>query len=428
MTGSSSSQPSSSQQAVLQGALAGQEIGAGIWVLPGQGNAVAACTDEGVVLIDAGNRAVQPGMAEFLRERTGDRIAAIIYSHGHQQYNAAVPLWIEAAENRGEAPPRLVAQENVLHRYRRYRETAELQARAWMMQFPSREERPLGDYLADVDGDNHDPQETFREHMTVIEGSRPVEALSTPAETDDCLAVWFPTEGLLYGGPAVQGDTIPNIGTPLRSQRFTVRWADTLDRLAGLGAEKMITEFGPLVEGADQIRERLATTAEALRWLRAAVVERINRGMDEREMLADIEYPTEIFDRPWLTPNYGSPEYIARDIYREENGWWDRNPTSLHPAAPGAAASAILSAVDPEAVINRARALQEAGESQLALHVIDLVALAPGNDGAVGEAKALKARLCSARSREVTPYVSMGLFLSNKLLLRRGKQSWQDLD
>ena len=40
-----------------------------------------------------------------------------------------------------------------------------------------------------------------------------------------------------------------------------------------------------------------------------------------------------------LTKADGDPSYIVRDIYRSENGWWDRNPTSLHPAAPDAAAA-----------------------------------------------------------------------------------------
>ena len=76
----------------------------------------------------------------------------------------------------------------------------------------------------------------------------------------------------------------------------------------------------------------LTMTAEALRWLRVEVVERMNRGMSEAEILADMSYPPELFDHPWMAPTYGCADYIVRDLYREENGWWDRNPTTLHPA------------------------------------------------------------------------------------------------
>ena len=85
-----------------------------------------------------------------------------------------------------------------------------------------------------------------------------------------------------------------------------------------------------------------------------------------------------------MTPNYGCPDYIARDLFREENGSWDRNPTTLHPASPGEAAAVVLSAIgDPDVVLERARSLAEAGETQLALHVVDLLALADGDDPVV---------------------------------------------
>jgi uncharacterized sulfatase len=264
--------------------------------------------------------------------------------------------------------------------------------------------------------------------MTVAEGSRPIEVIWAPSETNDSIAVWYPSDGLLFGGPATPADTIPNIGTPLRTQRYTIRWAETLERLAALGADRLLTEFGPLVEGETQVRDRLLRTAEALRWLRSEVVSRMNRGMSEGEVLADITYPDELFDQPWMRPTYGAPDYIVRDLFREENGWWDRNPTSLHPSTPADAATAILSAItDHEAVLAKARELKESGEIQLAMYVVDLLALAPGNDGAVGEAKALKAELCRERAKQVAPFVSKGLYWSMAELLAEGETSWQAL-
>jgi len=49
-------------------------------------------------------------------------------------------------------------------------------------------------------------------------------------------------------------------------------------------------------------------TAEALRWLRSEVVDRLNRGMDESEILASMEYPAAMFDQPWMRPTYGAPD------------------------------------------------------------------------------------------------------------------------
>lgn len=410
---------------ILVGELAGQTIGEGLWVLPGQGNSLAMETDAGVVVLDASGPRHASGMIAALRGHTDTPVHAIVYSHGHNGYNAAVDVWQAHNEQRGDAPPRLVAHENVPARYARYRETNELQVRMAAIQFPSRKPVPLE--LLATGFTVHEPTETFSDTMTLVEGSRRVELIWAPSEVDDALAVWLPDDGLLCGGAATPGFTIPNIGTPLRTQRLTIRWAETLERLAGLGAQRLLTEFGPLIEG-DAVAQQLDATADALRWLRDEVVRRMNAGMDEGEILADMSYPPEMFDQPWMRPTYGDPDYIVRDIYREENGWWDRNPTTLHPAPPVDAAAAVLSAIaDPQRILDRARELADAGETQLALHVIDVLALGQGSEPAVVEARALKAELCRARAKEISPFVSKSCYRSTAGLLDRGLQSWTGL-
>ncbi len=161
------------------------------------------------------------------------------------------------------------------------------------------------------------------------------------------------------------------------------------------------------------IKRILGTTAQALRYLYVEVIDRTNKGMTDVEILHDITYPPELFELPWMGPSYGCPDYIVRDIYRSENGWWDRNPTSLHPASPEAAGQAVLDAIgDKQYVLDRVMALKDAGEIQLALHVVDLLALAPGNDPVVMKARALKAELCHLRSKDVPSFVSTNLYLS----------------
>lgn len=411
---------------LLVGALAGRELGPGLLVLPGQGNSLSIETAQGIVVIDVSGPAHAKGMLELLRSRTEQPVHAVVYSHGHNGYNSGVDLWARHNAERGDPALRLVAHENLPRRYARYRETDELQRRMAAVQFPGRKGIPIDSLKGGFR--LTDPTETFADTMTLVEGSRRVELIWAPSEVDDALAVWLPDDGLLCGGAATPGLSIPNIGTPLRTQRFTIRWADTLDRLAALGAERLMTEFGPLVEGAAEVRHQLTAMSSALRWLRDEVVKRMNRGMDEVEVLSDMTYPPEHFDQPWMRPLYGAPEYIVRDLYREENGWWDRNPTSLHPASSDEAAAAVLSAIaDRAAVIAKARSLAEAGETQLALHVIDVLALAPGEEPEVAEARRLKAELCRTRAKQVEPFVSKSCYASSARLLDEGHKSWTRL-
>lgn len=412
------------KRAILTGELAGHVLGDGLVVLPGQGNSLSVETERGVVVLDVSGYGHAPGMIETLRSHTDAPVHAVVYSHGHLGYNSAIDLWEQHNADRGDAPLRLVAHQNLVKRNARYRETLDLQARMASLQFPGK--ATLDQLKAGLA--IHDPNETFDDHLVLVDGPRRVELLWAPSEVDDSLAMWLPDDGLLCGGPATPGFTIPNIGTPLRTQRFTIRWADTLDRMAALGAERLLTEFGPLIEGADKVKHQLDKISEALRWLRSEVVDRMNRGMDEREILADMSYPEELFDQPWMRPTYGDPDYIVRDLYREENGWWDRNPTTLHPAAPDAAFEAVRSAItDPAAVLARARELAAAGDTQLALHVVDLLALAPGDDPDVVAARKLKADLCRERQTQVPPFVSRSLYHSSAQLLDNGHTSWTHL-
>ena len=181
----------------------------------------AAETDAGVVVLDASGYRHADGMITTLREHTDAPVHAIVYSHGHHGYNAAVDVWQAHNEERGDPPARLVAHQNVLRRYARYRETDGLQLRMVAMQFPSRQPVPLA--ALEPGFALHDPTETFAGEMTLVEGTRRIELIWAPSETDDALAVWLPDDGLLLGGAATPGFTIPNIGTPLRTQRFIVQ-------------------------------------------------------------------------------------------------------------------------------------------------------------------------------------------------------------
>ena len=406
---------------VLSGAEGTRQLTENVLILPAQGNALAVRTADGIVLVDSGaGHGMTARMIASMRDWSDLRVMAICYSHGHAGYNDGVADWIEHARVRGEAPPDLIGHANIKPRYDRYRETAGLQDNLNRMQFPQFRLAPSGQNLVD-------PTVEFFDHMVLSEENSRVELFWAPSETDDVLSLWLPEERILYAGAAFPGTTLPNVGTPLRTQRFTIRWAETLERLAALGAETLIQEFGPVIEGAEAVKQRLTGTAEALRWLRAEVVARMNRGMNDIEIFHDLECPPELFDQKWMRERYGAIEYLVRDIFREENGWWDRNPTTLHPAHPDDAGTAILGAIgDPQTVIVKARSLAEDGQAQLALHVIDLLALAPGDDPAIVEARAMKAELCRQRAETVRPYVSKALYETSARLLDTGKRRWSE--
>lgn len=378
-------------------------VAPGVHVLGLQGNSLAVETDEGLLVVDTGpSPDLVPAALADLRKHTDAPVRWIVYSHGHLGYNYGAPAFLADAERRGDPRPTVVAHTNVVRRYRRYLETAGLQNRLNALQF----RRPLASF--DAAPPLTLPDLTYSESLTLGSTGRPVQLFWAPSETDDVTAVWLPQERLLYGSAAVI-ESIPNIGTPLRTLRDPVRWADTLDRMAALRPETVVPEFGRVRR--DDVQEMLTGTARALRWLRAAVVERLNRGMAVGDILHDLDHPAELFDTPWMRETYGHRDFIVRDIVRAETGWWDGNPTTLHPERPDVAARAVADAItDQQAVLDRAAELSDAGRVQEALHVIDLLAQAPGEDPLIVRARALKADLCKARAQQATSYVSRSLY------------------
>ena len=409
--------PSDDDKPLLLVGTGSETVAPGLHILRGQGQSFVAETDAGLVVIDAGpGGKVTQGMIDALRQLSDAPVHALCYSHGHIGYNSGVPVWLEHARQRGEPAPRLIAHANLPRRYARYRETQALQHRMAEIQF----NRAPGFF--DQRLPMHDPTETFGERLVIGSGDRRVELFWAPSETDDAIALWHPGQRLLYGGPALL-DSIPNIGTPFRTLRDTVRWADTLEAMAALRPVTAVREFGPAIAGEDEVQRVLLHTARALRWLRAEVVRLMNEGRNEQQVLTAMHYPDELFAVPWMKPTYGDPSYIVRDIYRSENGWWDRNPTTLHPEPPEAVSAAVAAAItDKAAVIASAQALADAGRWQLALHVIDLLATASGPAPEIAHARRLKAQWLRERARQVPSYVSRNLYRVGADMIEQGTQ------
>jgi len=378
----------------------------GVYTVGGQGNSLVVDLGDSVLLVDAGpGLDITRRMIGQVRGGLGKRVSHIVYSHGHMGYNNGVQQWLDDALHHGEPPPCVVAHERVVHRYGRYVETAGLQAYTNEHQFRSPyPKQPPAHWF-------HLPELTYSDRL-VIEGSaRSVELLSAPSETDDGTAVWIASARALYGSNAFI-KSCPNAGSPYRIHRDPMRWARTLDNFLALAPAVLIPEFGkPLTDAAD-IREALEVPARAIRYLRDEVVKRMNDGMGEIDIVHDVPLPDALFAHRFMKPTYGCAQYIIRDLWRGENGWWNRNATDLHPARPSDAAAAVLAAVDPKRVLDHALALRRSGDTQLALHVVDLLALSQSQHPTVVQARQLKAELCRERATQVSSVVSHNLYLS----------------
>ncbi len=392
------------------GALGFRQVADGMWLQDIQfdtGNALTVDHGAGLLQVDTGINAHRAAeMIANVRTVSDKPITHLVYSHGHTAYNHGVEVWFAHNEERGDPPPIVIAQRNVLLRLRRYRETQEYLERVTEWQFGFATNSIVGTEMFTV---LRDPDVTYIDELT-LDTERPITLIHSHAETDDGSGLWFPDDHILYGANATIG-SFPNAGSPLRSPRDPRAWADQMDRYLELPAQLLIREYGTNIEGAEAIQDYLTTVRDALRWLRDRTLELMNSGMVLEDAVNQIELPAEYADSPWLPQTYGCADYIVREVWRIEAGWWDRNITSLHPAPLTASTDAVLAAItDKQAVLDAARAHLDADQPQLALHVVDLLAMARSETPEVAEAKALKAEIAAVLAVDSPTYMSTNYY------------------
>ncbi len=417
-------QPEKTPRAILSTTETARQLLPGVFLIPTQGNGLVIETELGLVIVDTGGGGAQTEqMIADVRGLSDAPVRAFVFSHAHIGYKAGVPEWMTHIAERGDATPELIAHANYEVRVDRYRETHGWQYLLNCWQFPKSDPAMIEQGLTYTL-----PTQTFDTELLLDDPVRPVVLRWAPSETDCAVSVWLPNERLLWTGPAVING-FPNIGTPMRVQRLTKRWIDTLDAMIALKPTTLVPEFGPLAHGESASATHLTVYADALRWMWDEVIERINRGMTDVEIIHELDYPPEWRDYAHLAPNYGNPDFVVRDIYRQQGGWWvTRNATDLHPAAPDAAAEAMLSAVDPERVLTRARELHDAGDHQLALHVIDMIAGAPGESEVLLAARTLKGDCCEKLARSNDTFVSRSFYFGSAKLHRSGFRRFSEAE
>ena len=91
----------------------------------------------------------------------------------------------------------------------------------------------------------------------------------------------------------------------------------------------------------------------------------------------------------------------------------------LHPGKPDEVAAALRAAISDRAtVLKTARSLRDSGQPQLALHVLDLLALGSAEDADVRAAREMKADLLESFGQEHPSVVSRNIYRSGAMRLR----------
>jgi glyoxylase-like metal-dependent hydrolase (beta-lactamase superfamily II) len=92
---------------------------------------------------------------------------------------------------------------------------------------------------------------------------------------------WLPTEGVVFSGDLVEYEAACYAG-----DAYLADWPATLDRLAALGAEKLVPGRGPALTDRKAVASGIAYTKDFVSTLYQSAQEAVRRGFDLKATMA----------------------------------------------------------------------------------------------------------------------------------------------
>lgn len=370
------------------------EVTKGVWFVSGFGhsNAVFVEGAAGVILIDTldtlerGQR-----LSEIIEKNTGKKVKTILYTHGHPDHRGGAGAFQESAEE-------IIAFEPV---------TAVLEKTELLQDIQNlRGKRQFGYSLTDEEAISQGigPREgvVYGEHRAFVPPTRvcqqerivreidgvQVEMVRLPGEAEEQIMIWFPEKEVLCCGDNYFG-CFPNLYAIRGGQyRNLATWIHSLDVLMSYPAKYLLPGHTALISGNEKIREVLGNIKNSIDYILTKTLEGMNAGKSPEELASEIRLPGEYANLPYLAEHYGCVEWTVREIYSAYLGWFDGNPTNLHPLAPKAHSEKMLDLIGGKTKTFEAakKALKEK-EYQWCLELCDLL-LAAEPDSKVLQLKA----------------------------------------
>jgi alkyl sulfatase BDS1-like metallo-beta-lactamase superfamily hydrolase len=378
------------------------EVADGIAFLPSFANATAVKTADGLFMVDTGSSVVAPLIHEEIRRWSDARLDTAIYSHGHIDHVFGVGIFEAEAVSRGWAPPRVVAHEHLPLRFDRYKRTAGYNQVVNRRQFGFKDLIWPTEYRY--------PDETYSTEHDLDVGGLSIHLRHEKGETDDHTVTWIPSAKALCCGDLFIWAS-PNAGNPQKVQRYPAEWAAALRRMDALAPDMLLPGHGLPVMGADRVHQALTDTARYLESLVDQTLAMMNDGARLSEILHSVRPPADLEGAPYLQPVYDEPEFVVRNVWRLNGGWWDGNPATLKPAPDAALAIELAGlAGGPAGLCDRALELLGTGDDaalRLACHLVELAWLASPDDSGVCE---IRRQVYTARAEAATSTMAKGVY------------------
>ena len=352
----------------------------GVWHVLGLGhsNAIFIEGTQGVILIDTLDT-LERGkeLSKIIKTETGKEVGTVIYTHGHPDHRGGAGAFVGN-------DPEIIAFAPKTPALGRTEMLQDIQNLRGNRQFGYglTDEENISQGIGIREGIAHGGTRSFvppsviykEDRVTrVIDGVN-IEMVRLPGETEDQIMVWIPKKGVLCCGDNYYG-CWPNLYAIRGSQyRDIVSWLDSLETLMSYPAEYLLPGHTAPIAGNDKIREVLGNFRGAIDYVLTQTLEGMNEGKSIDELAARIRLPEKYADLPYLGEYYGCVDWTVRAIYTAYLGWFDGNPSKLHPLPPCERAGKTVRMTGGRQAVRQAAAdaINE-GEYQWCLELCDLL-------------------------------------------------------
>jgi glyoxylase-like metal-dependent hydrolase (beta-lactamase superfamily II) len=284
-----------------------------------------------------------------------------IYTHGHEDHVFTTQRFGEFAPD-GE----VIAHGFLPDRLRKYEDIRPHIARINSIQF----HLPI----PPVERQYKYPDIVYWDEYAFELGGKRFELFHGRGETDDATVVHLPDDGVVFAGDFLIS-VLPNLGNPYKVPRYCRGWITALERILALKPRVVAPGHGTgILQGEENVQSCLSDTVRALGYLDGEVIRRMNERQTLDQIVSEVHLPPDLEDSRWLRQTYSRTEFAVQMIHRNYAGWFDGDPSDVFPIPRKALAGELRRLIDDDAqVLERARALWNAGERRQAVELVQII-------------------------------------------------------
>ena len=178
------------------------------------------------------------------------------------------------------------------------------------------------------------PTITFDKRLQVQISGVDLELIHAPGETTDQIFVWLPAKRVLICADNLYR-AFPNLytirGTPYRD---VLEWMRSVDLIREMQPDILIPCHSRPISGKEEIYAISTAYRDAIQFVHDQTIRNINKGLGPEEAVEVVKLPPHLAAHPFLQEYYGKTEWSVKNIFNGYLGFFDGNPTNLHPLPP----------------------------------------------------------------------------------------------